>query len=172
MKIIKQKTCEGCLPASLLTLINKKGTLKAELSLLMGGFKRTRESYALGILDEFSHKFEANVTVYVDNGRYLKQALKIIDNPRIMLRQAKIDRKFLDRIDRPFILSLDAFSLHKDVHWPHYVIIEVSSNGFFSIIDPWNGQRRNFDKAKALKGIISLRNHLKFCPIVIKLNPS
>jgi len=170
MKVHKQTTCEGCLPVCLLSFTKEKVNIESELSLLTGGFRRNRESYALGILDEFTLKFKTNIVVYIDNRKFFNKASRLVNNSRIKLKQIKIDKKFLEKIEKPFILSLDSFSLHKDVHWPHYVIAEASNDSYFFVIDPWGGKRVKIKKAGLIKGVSSLRNHLKFCPLAIELD--
>lgn len=168
LKKFKQKTCEGCLPVCLLLLINEKITLESELELLTEGFKRSRESYALGVVCEFSSKYRKKVTIFVDNKIFFRKLLT--NEPCIQLICQKIDSKFLSELQVPFILYLDSNVTGTYEHSPHFVIIEKRIKDKFLIIDPWKGKRRRLGVEKIEKGVVSLRNHLKFCPLVIKLN--
>lgn len=167
MKLVKQFTCEGCLPACFLTLINKKVTLSSELRLLTGGFKESRESYAIGIAAEFTTKYGRKVTVLVHNRYFYKKLKSLPESSVLKLQYSQINLKLLNKLECPFILYIDNSILTKSVHWPHFIIIERRYKNKFVLIDPWSGGRRWLTENKLMKAVLSLKNYLKFCPLVI-----
>lgn len=167
--IYKQKTCEGCLPVCLLTLIGSKVIQKAELNLLVGGYKRVRESYALGIALEFVSSYKKKLIILISNREYHKKLSKLNKSQRVQLTFKEINLKLINTTNPPYILYLDNYVLARDIHYPHFVIVERRQNKKFVLIDPWDGKRRWLTESKLLKGVLSLKNYLKFCPLVIKL---
>lgn len=170
MKTGKQNTCEGCLPVCLLLLTNEKITLKSELELLIEGFKRNRESYSLGIVREFAFRYDKILNVFVHTKYFFKKLGKINKSPRIQLIHKKIGLRFLKELQTPYVLYLDDRILRKSIHYPHFVIVERKQNKKFVLLDPWDGKRKWLTEGKLLKGVLSLKNYLKFCPLVIKLD--
>lgn len=170
IELHRQSTCEGCLPVCLLSLINEKVTLESEIELLIGGFKRSRESYAQGIISEFAERYKNKLTITIHNKHYYKKLISFRKNPMITLIHKKIDMGLLKKLSTPFILNLDDRILRKSVHYPHFVIVERKLRRRYVLIDPWNGRRKWLSERKLYKGILSLKNYLKFCPLIIKLD--
>lgn len=166
----KQKTCEGCLPACFLISLGKKVTLKAELELLIGGFKRNRESYSAGIISAFAARYKRKTTVLIHNKYYYKKFLRYIKSSCVNIKHKNVDSRLLKELRTPFILYLNHRILRKSVHYPHFVVVEKRQNEKFVLIDPWIGRRKRINEAKIMSGVESLKNYLKFCPLVIKLN--
>lgn len=76
MTVYRQTTCETCLPVCLLSFLNRKIKQKSEIDLLISGIKKHRDSYAFGIVDEFSLKYKKRVTIFFDNKVFLKKSFK------------------------------------------------------------------------------------------------
>jgi len=169
LSYFKQKTCEGCLPVCLLVLAGQKITLESELDLIIGGLKKSRESYALGIIEKFTSKYKRRATIWIDNKFFLKIIMAGKNSP-IKPAHKRIDLNFLNSLATPFILYLDSNILGTYYHSPHFVIVEKRLGGKFQIVDPWIGKRRWIEPSRLERGITSLRGYLKFCPLVIKLN--
>jgi len=98
MKLYKQTNCESCLPVCLLTLINEKITKKKEDELLLNGINNFRESYALGIVEEFVKKRDVKAKVFVDNRIYKNFLDKNIKDKKISLIHENINFKFQQEI--------------------------------------------------------------------------
>lgn len=166
LKPSRQNTCEGCLPACLLMLINKKVTFSTELGLIVGGFKRYRESYAPGIIKEFVSKYNKRVKVYV-HSKYFFKKLRWLADFNIQFEHHKINLELMNRLDVPFIAHVDDRILRRSVHWPHFVIVERKHKNKFVLIDPWDGKRKFLNENKLMYGVLSLKNYLKYCPLLI-----
>lgn len=167
IKSYKQKTCEGCLPALLLMLIGKKDHLESELDLLMGGFRRNRENYAIGILHHFVSKYGKQAKVYVHNKYFFKKLQTLVTSSDIQLKHERINLQLMNKLQPPFILYLDDRILRKSIHYPHFVVVERQYNNKFVLIDPWDGRRKWLSEKKLMRAVLSLKNYLKFCPLLI-----
>lgn len=169
IRVIKQKTCEGCLPACLLSLIGRNVTLKAELGLLLGGFRKNRENYAIGILHHFVSKYGKQAKVYVHNKYFFKKLRTLVTSSDIDLKHEKINLQLINKLEIPFILYLDDRILRKSIHYPHFVIVERKHKNRFVLIDPWDGRRKWFSEKKLMRAVLSLKNYLNFCPLLITI---
>lgn len=154
------------MPACFLILIKKKISLKAELKLLIGGFKRNRDTYSAGIIKEFVSKYNKKVKVYI-HSKYFFKKLKWLVGSNIQLEHNKISLELIDKLEFPFILYIDDRILRRSAHWPHFVVVERKHKNRFVLIDPWDGKRKWLTEKKLMKAILSLKNHLKFCPLLI-----
>jgi len=83
IKPYKQTLSNGCLPASLLMLLQsasgKKISSTAEEKICLRGSRRTHPFYVSGVPYEFSNQFRLGLTVFADNKFFaavLKKALK------------------------------------------------------------------------------------------------
>lgn len=168
-KPYKQKTLEGCLPVCLMLLTKGEATEKEELELATEGIK-TKISYALKILNVFSEKYGTNFDVYVDNYYFLKDLEKNFENKNIKLVFQTIDSALMNSTTTPYILYIDAHEgFHP--HAPHFIIVEsVNDDNTYNIFDPWLGERRMVENFALQKSVSQLRDHLLFCPLLIKIN--
>lgn len=167
-KPYKQQTLEGCLPVCLMLLTKSEATEKEELELAVEGIK-TKISYALKILNVYSEKYGTNFDVYVDNEYFLKDLEKSFEDKNIKLISQTVDSSLMDSVATPYILYIDAqngFSPHA----PHFIIVESANNdNTYSIFDSWLGERKIVEKTALQKSVTQLRDHLLFCPLLIKI---
>ncbi len=176
MRIIpyKQTTCESCLPACLLMWLSYiKGTsfkLEDEQELLFKGILFAREIYHIGILNEFSTKFNLPLKVWVGNKYFTKVLKNLPVNRKLEIEFQRINIPFIQKIihkQKLFILHLDIYYLRHSVHAPHFVLVEKMIGDKIVIIDPWKGKRFYFTIERITKAIDSLRTYLVFCPILV-----
>jgi len=167
-KEYKQQTLEGCLPVCLMLLTKGEATEKEELELAIEGIK-TKVSYALKILNVFSEKYGTNFEVYVDNEYFMKDLEKSFENKNIKMMLKSIDPSLMNSTATPYILYLDSQEGFYP-HAPHFVIVEVVNNdNTYSIFDPWLGERKVVASSTLQKSVSLLRDHLLFCPLLIKI---
>ena len=169
IKLYKQTTCESCLSCCLLMLSGNLINRKNEIDLFIEGIKRYPFSYSLGICEEFSIKYNKNIIIYVDNKYYSKYLnnLKITDGINIVHQY--IDIRFINKKFVPFIIYIDNNVLGEYTHSPHFVIVETINKNNCTIIDPWKGKRLNINKKIIFDGVLLLKRHLKYSPLIIQL---
>lgn len=173
IKPYKQTYSDSCLPVCLLMLSDQRFSQEDEVELSINGTKRFRDSYALGILDCFSTKHETEVEVFVDNKYFSRFLGGLNSNDKISLINQKITPKFIEENKKPFILYLDKHFLGTYDHSPpHFVIVEDQPGNNFNVVDPWVGRRRIIKQETIFSAVGSLRNYLRYCPLVISLKYS
>lgn len=168
MKLITytQTSCESCLPVCLLTLGEIEISREKELQLLFDGLSGLKDSYAFGVLEAFVKTYNKEVTLFVDNKYFTNFLIKKSNSPQITVVYKPVNLEF----ETPFIVYLDSQVLGGYSHAPHFVIVEKIVGDICQIIDPWEGKRRRVKKEVSLASINSLKNYLKYCPLVIKIN--
>ena len=164
----KQQSNQGCLVVDLLYLFHIEPTRSKEQDILSDGLFRLRENYTLGCLLAFLDRYtDASITLYVDNGYYLKILDKLVDHPRITMVQAKNDKTLLASLEAPFIVYVDNNITDGWTHLPHFMMVTKATEKFYEVFDPWVGKTIKISKEKLLHGIDLLRDHVKICPFVI-----
>jgi hypothetical protein len=169
---IKQKTMQGCLVACLGMLIRlPKIPLKEEKNILINGLNMDYEFFTVGVIEEFLKKNNKSLELYVDNKYFSRVLKKKFKNKKVKILNQKINMPFLDKLlnDSPIIGYIDYKTLGDYSHAPHFILIEKKENKKYTIIDPWTGKRQKLNEEKLMKGIKLLKEHLKICPLVIKL---
>lgn len=161
-----QTTCQSCLPSCLLMLRNKPVNEVAELKLLINGFKRFRDIYALGILDEFSNSYQQPLEVVINNKWMTNYYRAHITSSQISINYHILNEELLRKQNSPFILYIDNNSIGSYSHEPHFVIVQPTEKQLYTI-DPWTGKRKKTSYKILIKGVNSLSKHLKICPILI-----
>jgi hypothetical protein len=169
MKTYKQTNCESCLPVCLLLLAGKKITKRKEDSLLLNGINNFRESYALGVTDEFVDKYKIDVNVFIDNKTYSDFLKNRIKSKRIRIFHKRINSELLKKINGHYILQIDHQILGVYSHCPHYIIVKIKDKSRFEVFDPWTGKITCVKKEKLISAINSLRSYLRYCPVLISL---
>ena len=167
-----QTNFESCLPVCLLLLTNKKFSKLGELNLTIAGIKASRTSYAIGMLDIFTKKYKLYIDVYVDNKYFLKvlnKELLRLNNRYINLAHKTINKKTIMLEPTPYILYVDHHDLGVYSHVPHFIIVSKKSGNNFIIFDPWTGKRKKVNLKLINKSVVSLKNHIKYCPLLIKI---
>lgn len=164
----KQQSNQGCLVVDLLHLFDITPTREREQAILSDGLFRLRENYALGCLMSFLDYYgDHSAIVYVDNNYYLRILQKHVDHPRIHMFHKKNDTRLLGAIDPPFIVYVDNNIFDGWTHLPHFVLVTKTTQNFYQVFDPWDGETHRVSKAKLLSGIDQLRTHIKVCPLII-----
>lgn len=179
MRIIpyKQTTCESCLSACLLMCIQgfyaTKIREEEDRQLLFEGLMFNRQTYHIGIINEFIKRFKIPITVFVNNKYYTKKLQSLSVEKKLKIEHKKIDIElimdFLNK-GKLFIISLDIFYLKNSFHYPHFVVIEKKINEKVVLIDPWKGKRFLLRFNILQDAIGSLKNYLGICPIIIQFD--
>lgn len=167
MKVIKQTTYETCLASTLLMLIGESWTKRKEIEIWKHGWEF---NYLIGQLDYVAKKFRKSFKVYIENKYYFEKLRKENDKA-IKLINTKIDMKLIKELleNAPVIVYLDNYYLQKAVHTSHFVLAEKYNNDVMEIADSYDGKRKEISGKIIKKAIISLRNHLKYSPVLISV---
>ena len=165
MKIIKQSTYETCLACCLLMVAGK--TRKDEIEIWKHGWKF---NYLIGQLNYAADKYKKRIVAYVENQYYFNQLQKQ-KGDGVKLVNEKIDARLLSTLleDNKVIIYLDCYCLQKILHTPHFVIALKQEKDYLKIADPIDGKSKNISKDMIEKGISSLRNHLKYSPVLVTI---
>lgn len=167
MKTIKQSTYETCLPCCLLMMSEK--TAKDEVEIWKQGWKF---NYLIGQLNYVAKKYNKNITTYIEYKKYFNQLQKQKQKGVVLINK-KIDLKLLFKLleQQKVIIYIDGYYPYKPnagyVHCPHFVIALKKDGSFVEIADPWDGKTKKWSINDVKKGIISLRNHLKYSPVFV-----
>lgn len=163
MKMIKQSTYETCLPCCLLMMAGK--TRKDEIEIWKHGWKF---NYLIGQLNYVANKYKKEIIAYIENKYYFSQLQKK-KGSNVKLVNKKIDAKLLGEFlkDGKVIIYLDCYYFQKILHAPHFVVALSQDKDFIEIADPADGKLKRIPKDIIKKGIDSLRNHLKYSPVLI-----
>lgn len=165
----QQTTFETCLAVCLLNILGVKITPKREREIFYYALNFSKDNFVVGHLDFVARKFGAKIDFYIDNKSFFNFIKKFKFSKNISLIQEKINLKLIDKLLKisPVIVYLDAYYLLKIVHYPHFIIVIKKLNDEYKIFDPWQGKIKNMNSKILSKSISSLRNHLKFCPLLI-----
>lgn len=163
MKIIKQSTYETCLPCCLLMVVGK--TRKDEIEIWKHGWKF---NYLIGQLNFVANKYKKEIIAYVENKYYFSQLQKQ-KGDGVKLVNEKIDAKLLSKLleDGRVIVYLDCYYLQKVLRAPHFVVAVRQVKDDIEIADPFDGKIKRIPIRVIERAISSLRNHLKYSPVLI-----
>lgn len=173
MKAYKQKTGQGCFVSCLLMLNSEKfgGNInrKDEESILLRGLDRKYTFPAIGVPKEIFKRFGKKINIIVDN-KYFTNFLikKIRDRKNFNVFHKKINPSLVRELlkNGPIACHIDDNLLGDYSHASHFIIIEKSTPGGFGIIDPWYGKRRIISEKTLTRAILSLKKHIKMCPLI------
>jgi len=87
--------------------------------------KFSKEDFVVGHLDYIGEKYELNILRVVDNIPFYDYIKKIKTRPNIKIKVARIDIKLIDSYlgtTKP-IIYIDAYSLFKISHAPHFITV-------------------------------------------------
>jgi hypothetical protein len=162
---MKQSTYETCLACCLLMAVD--GPQKDEIEVWKHGWKF---NYLIGQLNYVAEKYGKKFEVYVENKYYFNQLLQQ-KNKNIILLNKKIEGRLLNKFleEGDAIVYIDNYYLQKILHTPHFVIAKKRVGGAIEIVDPFDGRKKRIPVAVVNKAITSLRNHLKYSPILIRM---
>ena len=178
MKIIpySQTLGEGCLAACFLMLLRTYRGIEfnssLEQDLCFDGLKRCKEYYAVGIIQEISRRYKPRLSIYVDNRWFTNKLENQIREENVSFGQQKIHLSLIDNLlarnEMP-IVYIDGYWTGKNYHTPHFIIIGKKRKKY-AIIDPWVGKTKYLSREQLAEAITSLRDHLKYCPLIIVFN--
>lgn len=170
MKTYKQTTCETCLASSLLLLLDKKPNHKKEMEILTYGLKFTKWNFSIGQLDFVARKYRKDIVIYVEDKRLLNLFRRLPISKRIKYIQKNINLKLIKKLVKPpLIVYLDDYFFRKELHYPHFVIVQKLDKNKFVILDPWDGKIKRLTPSSLIKGIRLLKNTLRFSPQIIQI---
>ncbi len=163
MKPIRQSTYETCLACCLLMIIER--AKKNEVGIWKHGW---RFNYLIGQLNYVASKYGKKFEVYIENKYYFNQ-LQNQKGRGIKLINKKIDAKLLSKLleNGKVIVYLDNYYLQKILHAPHFVMALGQKKDLIEVADPFDGKLKKISVSTIKKGINSLRNHLKYSPVLI-----
>lgn len=171
-----QSTIETCLSMCLIALLEYQGIVmeeNAEMNILIGGLKFTKFDYSTGHLVYICAKYPIQAIQYIEYPLF-HSFLSKYDYPKNMqLVNQKIDKRFIEKNKQylPFILYIDQSHLTgtAGVRTSHFVILEKFGKISATILDPWDGKRKNISTKLLMRSIQSLRNTLRISPKLIVL---
>ena len=167
MKIIKQSTYETCLASDLLMLIDESWSRSKEIEIWKHGWGF---NYLIGQLNYVAKKYKKNFVVYIESQYYFRE-LRREKSQGIELVNSKIDMRLIKKLLKSgfVIVYLDNYYLQKIVHAPHFVLAERYKDDTIEIANPYDGKRKKISSEIIQKAIISLRNHLRYSPVLVRV---
>lgn len=176
LSIKPQSTIETCLSMCLIALLEHKGITieeNAEINILIDGLKFTKFDYSTGHLVYVCNKYPVQITQYIENTFFYHLLSKYPYPENMQLVNQKINKYFIEKNKQhlPCILYIDQSYLTevKGVRISHFVILEKFGKISATILDPWDGKRKNISTKFLMHSIQSLRNNLKISPKLIVL---
>ncbi len=166
----EQSTFETCLAVALLNLVGVNISYEREREAIDYALDFSKENFTIGHLDFVAEKTNTELDFYVDNKQFFNFIKKVKFSNKINLVQEKINLRLINRLIKisPAIVYIDSYYLWRISHYPHFIIVIKKVKNSYKIFDPWDGQIKYIDASVLSKAIISLRNHLKFCPQLIQ----
>ncbi len=165
MKIIKQTTHDTCQACAILMLIG--GNKKDEIEVWKHGWKF---NYLLGQTSYVSQKYKKNFTIYIENKYYFEKIQKQ-KKDKVNLKNEKINLKLIEKVikDNNVAVYVDSYYPYVpgNLHAPHFWVILEINDKFVEVADPWYGKKLKIPINIFKKSIISLRNLLKYSPVLI-----
>ena len=169
----EQTTYETCLACCLLQFIDSvKLNQDLELECINYSMKFSKEDFVIGHLNFITEKFGIEIERIVDNKLFFDYIMKIKTSELIHTEVKKINLDLIDNLlqKSSVILYIDAYYFYKIVHYPHFITVLNKEGKNYKLLDNWDGKEKIIDEEILSQSIISLRNHLKFCPQIIILN--
>lgn len=142
-----------------------------ELKLLSAAIKSDIRNYTLSVAEAFGDYTKLKIKIYADNRYFCKKLSLMCNSQFVEVTAKKVDPWLLKNLLRKYqalAVYLDSYFLHKDCHYPHWVVLAQLDKKAV-IIDPWEGKRRFLKPEKLISAIYSLKFYLKFCPLTIVL---
>lgn len=168
MKVIKQSTYETCLACCLLMVTNSP--TKEEIEIWKHGWKF---NYLIGQLNYAAKKYNKKIAAYIESSRYLKNLQKI-NAGNVELVKKKINLDFLLQLleKEKVVVYLDSYYPYQPgyAHAPHFVVALRRIGNFIEVADPWDGKIHKFPLKLLKKAIDSLRDHLKYSPVLLTVS--
>ncbi len=172
----RQSLSHGCLAADFLMLLREqygtKFSKKDEDQLLLKGMKRTYPFYVVGIPKEFFKRYQKKVNIVVDNKYFTNILIKSLkDGVNFNIYHQKITTSLIRELlnERPLICHIDDHYLGDYSHASHFIILERATDTKILIIDPMTGKKSLISDKKLEDSILSLKRHIKMCPLLFYL---
>lgn len=175
IKPYQQSLTHSCLVASFLMILeaekDKTFTKEKEQQLALMGSQRTYPFYVVGITAEIAKEYKAKIQVFADNKFFTGILKKSFKDKNITVTNKKITTSLIRRFlaKNQLICHIDTHGLGDYSHASHFIIIEKVKGKFFTIIDPWAGNRKNISEKTLEKAILELKNNVKMCPLLFKI---
>ncbi len=175
MNHYKQSLSNSCLATCLLIVqrekYNTKFSANDEKKITLEGSSRKYPSYVAGIAKEFMKKYKRKLKIIADNKYFAKVLKKSIQDKRAKVENQKITLKCIESQLKhgPVICHIDDHFLGDYSHVSHFIVIEKMKAKKVLIIDPWHGKRKSISQEKLEKSILSLKSHVKMCPLLFQL---
>ena len=130
----------------------------------------SKDNFTIGHLDFIAKNYDLGLDFYVDNNWLLNFINKFKFSNKINVFHKKIDLNLIDNKIKisPVIVYGDSFALWEITHAPHFIFVIKKIKEGYEIYDPWDGKVRIINPEILLKGIVNLRDLLKYCPQLIK----
>jgi len=166
-----QTTFETCLAVCLWQFTGEKIDPKKEMEVMDYALQFSRDHFSINHLDYFAKKFGLKFELILDNQTFLNYTNQGDFSDKIKLVQNRINQELIDKIisEKPVILYIDSFVFWEITHYPHFIIIMEKIGNNYRIYDPWEGKVTLKPITKIIKAVNSLRDHLLFCPQLIKI---
>jgi hypothetical protein len=165
-----QTTFETCLAVDLLQLTEKNISKSEELKIINYALNFSKDNFTIGHLDFVAKNYNLRFDFYVDNNWFFNFINKFKFSNKINVIHKKIDLNLINNQIKisPVIVYVDSFALWKITHAPHFIIVIQQTKEGYKIYDPWDGKIKVISSDTLSKGIINLRNLLKYCPQLIQ----
>ncbi|MDP2925569.1 MAG: hypothetical protein Q8N99_04305 [Nanoarchaeota archaeon] len=172
----KQTLSHSCLVADLLMLLKEKYNISFDFNdesdILIRGMKRTYPFYVVGIPKEFFKKYGKKVNIVVDNKYFTNILINgFKDKKNFNIYHNIVTINYIKGLlkERPIICHVDDNYLGDYSHASHFIILEKASTKKITIIDPMSGKRSLISDKKLEESILSLKKHIKMCPLLFYL---
>lgn len=173
----RQSFTHSCLAACFFMLLKaQKGNKfdrEDERKLWESGSNRKYLFYVVGIPQEFSKKFHIGVEVLVDNKYFTKNLTNAFGvGSKCKVRHQKITIESICGYLRecPMICYIDGHILGDYSHCSHFVVLEKELGGErILVVDPLTGKKRRLSFAQIDQSILSLKKHIKMCPLLFRI---
>lgn len=171
-----QSLSHGCLAADFLMLLQEKYginfTEKDEVQILLSGMKRTYPFYVVGITKEFFKSYKRKINIVVDNLYFTGILMESLnDTNHFNIYHRKITLSLIKELllEQPVICHVDDHYLGDYSHASHFIILEKATSKQIVIVDPMYGKRCLISDEKLGDAILSLKKHIKMCPLLFYL---
>ena len=172
----KQSFSHSCLVACFFMLLQKQKDFnfdeKTEKEILIKGMRKIYPFYVVGIAKEVFNKFKTKITIIVDNKYFTNSLIKSFKDKRSFnIIHKKITIQLIKQLlkDKSLICHLDNNYLGNYSHCSHFVVLEKATDKKILLIDPFSGKKRFISDKKLEQAILSLKNHVKMCPLLYYL---
>lgn len=172
----KQSLTHSCLTACLLMLIKAKYGIDfdeaIEQDLSLKGSKRLHSFYVVGIVKEIVNKYQTKVSVTVDNKYFARILEKQINDKKIEIKHQKITLELVLELLKttPLICHIDNNYLGDYSHSSHFIILVKATEKNIIFVDTLTGKKGLISPNKLEKAILSLKKHIKMCPLLFSLS--